>query len=560
MTRAFLLLASLAVGCAAPPHGVRSNVLFVVVDNMRPALGAYNVSDALTPRMDRLAAAGTVFARAYCQIAWCSPSRNSFMVGRRPGTTHVYNFVDDFRGATPAGASWVTLPQYFKQAGYYTTSIGKVFHPARPANFDFPASWTDVPDFPAKAECPNATMTCEYNSSAPPAPADDDDDDAAPQFVDADTKATDLALARLSAWAAAKQQHSHFFLAVGLQSPRLPWSFPASTAARFPPAPSFATAAHWRAPAAAQAERLEWFRPVEVDFYVDVINVTHGAPMALAQQQRVRRAYYAAIAHVDDQVGRLLDALGALNLTASTAVVLCADHGQNLGENNMWSMMNLLETSLRVPLVIRPAPHDRRLAAAAAAGAGAGAGARVAWDPVELVDLFPSLAALAGLPPPPAAWGLDGRDITGALAGGPSLAPAPRLADAPAAFGQITRCRNCTRSYIHAAPAQLAGCALDARSDAANWTVPCCFTDKTLFDWMGVTVRTADWRLTAWCGWDGAALAMRWDNCTGVELFDHRGDAALFDVDSFENENVAADPGLAQVREELFARLKRNFK
>ena len=243
-------------------------------------------------------------------------------------------------------------------------------------------------------------------------------------------------------------------------------------------------------------------------------------------------------------------------VTVTTAVVLCADHGQNLGESNMWSMMNLLETSLRVPLVIRPAPRSMLEAPSTVPPSLT---PRVAWDPVELIDLFPTTAVLAGLPVPPTAWALDGRDLSGMLRGGAAAAAAAKpIDDAPAAFGQITRCRNCTRSYIHAEPAQLAGCALDARSDA-NWTVPCCFTDKALFDWMGVTVRTAEWRLTAWCGWNGAALTVRWENCSGIELFDHRADTALYDVDNFEVENVADDPSNARVREELFARLQQNF-
>ena len=98
---------------------------------------------------------------------------------------------------------------------------------------------------------------------------------------------------------------------------------------------------------------------MEVDFYSDVRNVTHATPMALGAQQRLRRAYYSTISHVDRQIGRVLRALAATGLARDTAVVLTADHGQNVGEHNMWSMMNLLETSLRVPLVVRPARGGR---------------------------------------------------------------------------------------------------------------------------------------------------------------------------------------------------------
>merc|ERR1711871_778297 len=151
-------------------------------------------------------------------------------------------------------------------------------------------------------------------------------------------------------------------MGVGFSAPRLPWSYPASAAASYPPAEDIPAAKHWRSPPpffappaprddsrptrAGQMRALEWFRPVEVDFYSDVRNVTHDSPMPLRAQQQLRRAYYSAISHVDTQVGRVLHALDNLGLTRDTIVVLTADHGQNVGEHNMWSMMNLLETSL----------------------------------------------------------------------------------------------------------------------------------------------------------------------------------------------------------------------
>jgi arylsulfatase A-like enzyme len=139
------------------------------------------------------------------------------------------------------------------------------------------------------------------------------------------------------------------------------------------------------------------------------VNVSHATPMPVAQQRRQRLAFLAAVTHIDDQVGRLLDTLVTLGVDNDTAIILCADHGQSLGEANMWEMMNLLEQSLRVPLLIRPAPSDGRFADTVA----------VYKHPVELLDLFPTLATLAGLPPPPDAWELPGTDLTsGMLSGG----------------------------------------------------------------------------------------------------------------------------------------------
>jgi len=118
------------------------NVLMITSDDLRTQLNAsFGMSETLTPNIDRLAAQGTTFRRAYCQQAVCSPSRNSFMTGRRPDTTRVWNFIEHFR-LPEVGANWTTLPQYFKQQGYLTYASGKLYHPAHPPNNDYPQSWT----------------------------------------------------------------------------------------------------------------------------------------------------------------------------------------------------------------------------------------------------------------------------------------------------------------------------------------------------------------------------------------------------------------------------------
>ena len=118
---------------SVPPENITmpptTNVLYIVVDNLRPALGAYNDSAARTPRIDAFAAGGgtTLYSRAYCQLSHCSPSRNSFLTGRRPDETKTWDFNTTFRDVGP---EWVTLPGYFKSHGYYAPSIGKIFHAA----------------------------------------------------------------------------------------------------------------------------------------------------------------------------------------------------------------------------------------------------------------------------------------------------------------------------------------------------------------------------------------------------------------------------------------------
>jgi iduronate 2-sulfatase len=110
-------------GAAAEPH---RSVLLITVDDLRPQLGAYGMHETLTPNVDQFAASALLFQRAYCQMAVCSPSRNSFMSGRRPDTTRVWNFVGSFRDAAEGGNGWVTMPQFFKQAGFLTFGFGKL--------------------------------------------------------------------------------------------------------------------------------------------------------------------------------------------------------------------------------------------------------------------------------------------------------------------------------------------------------------------------------------------------------------------------------------------------
>jgi iduronate 2-sulfatase len=539
-----LALTALAALTTASAHLNANNVLFIVVDNLRPAIGAYGDSTVLTPRMDMLAKESTLFSRAYCQEAWCAPSRNSFLTGRRPDTTQAWNFRDSFRtkddGSPGAGANWTTLPGYFKQHGFYTTSSGKIFHDGLPAGLDYPASWSDVPIMQDKYDClpkgrpANATlMACELPPSA----------------SDADVECADLAIFRLRAW----RHHGGdepFFLAVGFQSPRLPWSYPAASAAKYPPSSELPITKRQEA----VESSTEWFRPTEIAWYADVRTqggITHPFPMEASLQRAVRRGYYAAITHVDTQVGRLLDELDTLRVSDTTAVVLTADHAQNLGESNMWSMMNLLETSTRVPLLIRPAPKDARFRSEHGIR-------RVHGEVVELVDLFPTMSSLASLPAPPAEWHLPGKDRTGEMLRVPKAA-AGAAVEGSAAFSQITRCLNCTAAYKNT-PGYQQGCGFDSADARDGYMVPCAKTERNAFTYMGMSIRMRDWRYSVYCRWDGAALRADWSHCTMPELFNHTADVALYDVEqNGEYSNLAGHPATQAIQRGLHAKLQAAF-
>ena len=225
------------------------------------------------------------------------------------------------------------------------------------------------------------------------------------------------------------------------------------------------------------------------------------------------------------------------NQLNNTIIVFFADHGQNLGEHNMWSMMNMMETSARVPMVIR-APRLQTVP--------------LYPHVVELVDLFPTLTTLVGLPFPTNATPgipLPGTDLTPGMRKGVVVKPVN------AAFSQITRCKSCILAYWKS-PSQ---CLWDALTDL-QYTVPCAIAPKEFFNWMGMSVRTSSWRYTTWCPWNGTDLAVvDWSSCTLPELYDHRNDTALYDVDFVENVNLVNDSRYSDIQRELFQLILQKF-
>ena len=209
-----------------PQQRAPLDVLYVVIDNLRPDLASFGNPQAVTPTVDRLAESGVACTRTFTQFAWCSPSRNSFLSGRRPDATAAWNFRDSFRNGTAEGQNMVTLPGWFKKAGFYVTGTGKVFHPDLPANNDFPQSWSDESFAPSKLQCPHRRMTCNYGPEES-------------ETFDVDSAATNESLARLEAWLTKASVPPPLFLALGLQGPRLPWSYSDAAAEQLAPVEDF---------------------------------------------------------------------------------------------------------------------------------------------------------------------------------------------------------------------------------------------------------------------------------------------------------------------------------
>eukprot|EP01052_Picozoa_sp_SAG31_P008758 SAG31_NODE_447_length_15579_cov_5.713871_17_plen_459_part_00 len=291
------------------PLGLR-NVLFIVVDDLRPQMQPYGQKQTLTPHLASFAADALVFDRAYCQQAVCSPSRNSFLSGRRPDTTKAWNFRTSFRDV---GLNWTSMPQYFKNAGWFVGGTGKVYHPGLPPNDD-PPSWSEpydpkgqqnvgCPPCPEGARwCGNAW--CSLNTSQNVANND--------EWITADGK-------RLLSQAAA--QPKPFFVAVGLHKPHTPYAYPSTIDALYPPAEQIALPSEVARHTPAGMPPVAW----EHCSAIEPFNITSPMPDLPAKQHR--RAYYAAVTHTDSMIGDLLSELQALRLANSTAVVVIGDHG-----------------------------------------------------------------------------------------------------------------------------------------------------------------------------------------------------------------------------------------
>lgn len=369
---------------AAEKKAPRRNVLFLIADDLNCDVGAYGAPGMHTPHIDRLAARGVQFERAYCQYPLCSPSRSSFLTGRRPNVTGVLrNPAADspvsphFREKIP---DTMTLPQLFKKSGWFAARVGKLFHYSVPSHIgtssldDF-YSW----DLVINPRGRDREVEKQIHTLIPGrfgatlswlADQEGEDGDHTDGIGAAD------AIRLLERF---KRDRRPFFLAVGFYRPHTPFIAPAKHFAHYPfeqvKLPSLSAADRARVPAAAYASA----RPEED-------NATDE------QRRSAIQAYHASTTFMDAQVGRVVAALDRLELAQNTVIVFTSDHGYHLGDHGLWQKHSLFERSVRVPLII---------AAPGAAGNG-----RSTPAIAELIDIYPTLADLCGIAAPDY---LDGR-------------------------------------------------------------------------------------------------------------------------------------------------------
>ena len=390
------LLGTFAAGATRP------NVLFIAADDLNMQLGTFGDERVKTPNLDRIAARGVRFDLAYCQYPLCNPSRVSMLTGLRPDTAKVHNLATNFRSTVPDA---VTLPQLFRQNGYFTARSGKIFHYGVPreigtSGMDDPASWDEVIN-PVGADkrqedklkvLTRGTGTTLGFAMAWMAMDGPDEDQT-------DGHGTTAAIELIEK---AHRENKPFFVGMGFYRPHTP----------------FVATHKWFEMYPKEQVHLP---QVPADDLADIPDrALHIRPanygLAESDLRDCVRAYRASVSFLDGQVGRLLDALDRLKLAEKTVIVFFSDHGFLLGEHGQWQKQLLFDPSPRVPLII--------------AGPGVAAAGGRCSRPVELLDVYPTLRELCDLPEPPQK--LEGTSLV------PFLSNAAMPSDR-AAYSQVSR-------------------------------------------------------------------------------------------------------------------------
>lgn len=372
-----LLHALFAFLCGQLIAADRPNILFIAVDDLRPQLGCYGVEQVKSPNIDRLASQGLRFDRAYCMVPTCGASRASLMTSIRPApkrfVTHLAYAEKDAPGIT-------TLNTQLKQNGYYTVSNGKVFHHPE----DSAIGWSEPAWRPGQ---PSGDVSAPAKGGSKKGGGKGQKKDgksrgrpfAVSDLSDDEHSDGQVALKTMADMRRLKDSGQPFFLAAGFFKPHLPFIVPQKYWDLYP-AEAIKLPANYHPPKDAPTESIH--NSGELRAYA---GVPKDGPLPDDLALNLIRGNHACVSFTDTQIGRILAELDRLDLAKSTIVILWGDHGWNLAEHTLWCKHSCYETSMRVPLIIRAPGFEGGLKTDAL---------------TELIDVYPTLCELAGVPVP----------------------------------------------------------------------------------------------------------------------------------------------------------------
>ncbi|KAL6257218.1 hypothetical protein P5V15_012145 [Pogonomyrmex californicus] len=596
--------------CNAIAVGARPNILLIVVDDLRTTLGCYGDANAYTPNIDALAENGVIFTEAFAQQALCAPSRNSFLTGRRPDTLRLYDFYSYWRDAA---GNYTTLPEHLKNNGYTTMSIGKVFHPGISSNGsdDNPYSWTEKPFHPYTDRYKNApvcktipqskaatNLICPVHVSSMPNKTlpDIESLQEARKFIRKHRKNSDP-----------------FFLAVGFQKPHIPLKYP-ERYLKYHPIRKFKMPEPYLWPN--NVSNVAYNPWTDLRWRKDVAKLKLKFPWERIPEgfaKLIIQSYYAAVSYIDNMIGKLIHQLRVSTIRENTIVILTSDHGWALGEHAVWSKYSNFDVAVHVPLIISiptvtsdinnygSTPTDRirynaqitnndrmkdkinsKYMVLDEGKIGVDTSTdymrryeRILWETyiqreynismesralrskkhcritnaiVELVDLFPTIADLADVPIPICQINdmdrrlrsgniLTRKEMSNPCSEGITLLPlikstleCQKVSWKKAAFSQYPR------PGIQPT--------LNPNSDKPRLKE---------INVMGYTLKTRDYRYTAWLPFTHTTCKPDWDIIIAEELYDHR-------TDRKENFNIVTSSKMLNTKKQLRALLKAGWR
>nr|XP_012224641.1 PREDICTED: iduronate 2-sulfatase isoform X1 [Linepithema humile]XP_012224642.1 PREDICTED: iduronate 2-sulfatase isoform X1 [Linepithema humile]XP_012224643.1 PREDICTED: iduronate 2-sulfatase isoform X1 [Linepithema humile]XP_012224644.1 PREDICTED: iduronate 2-sulfatase isoform X1 [Linepithema humile]XP_012224645.1 PREDICTED: iduronate 2-sulfatase isoform X1 [Linepithema humile] len=588
----------------------RPNFLLIIVDDLRTTLRCYGDANAYTPNIDGLAKDSIIFNEAFAQQALCAPSRNSFLTSRRPDTLRLYDFYNYWRDTV---GNYTTLPEHLKNNGYTTMSIGKVFHPGISSNGsdDSPYSWTEKPFHPYTNRYKNAPV-CKTTSQSEAAT-----NLICPVYVSAMPNKTlpDIETLREARKFIRKHRRDSnpFFLAVGFQKPHVPLKYP-QRYLKYHPIQKFKMPEPYLWPD--DVNNVAYNPWTDLRWRRDVAKLKLKFPWERIPEKfgkLIVQSYYAAVSYIDNMIGKLIHQLHVSMIRENTIVILTSDHGWALGEHATWSKYSNFDVAVHVPLIIsipavtfsidnysEYAKSADRAKYNAAVRSGGGFGNKTdskymmlkyvrkigAWKTyknteyiikgektfpgiqqkcnkcaesgavnskncratnavVELVDIFPTIADLAGVPIPVCQTNDQHsrnisayrKEASNPCSEGITLLPLIK---------STLRCQN--TSWKEAAFSQYPRPGiqptLHPNSDKPR------LKDINI---MGYTLKTGDYRYTAWIPFAHETCKPDWDIIIAEELYDHRTDRA-------EDFNIVASPKMLSTKKYLRSLLRKGWR